>query len=182
MPPYLAIPHYHLSKLPVTTKVALTGFTLSLTAAILFVGLGVFAERTGYETRRVQANFAGDERVTKETGHKFPADQMGTAHSRRSIYDIIHPHSFMMPLIYFVLCHMMEMSYAARAVKVGVYSVSCVAMLVVIFAPLLVWTKIALAPVVVPGVVVMLALFLVMALLPTWQMWRGVNDPASQKH
>ena len=96
MPPYLAIPHFHLSKLPITTKVALTGFVLALLSAILFVGVAVFAERTEYKKSHVQANFAGDERVTRETGQKF--DKMISEPSRRSIYDIVHPHSFMMPL------------------------------------------------------------------------------------
>ncbi len=169
MPPYLSIPHFHLSKLPATTKVALTCFTLALVSAILFVVVAVFGERTDYEVKGVQANFAGDERVTRETGAKF--EKMHGEPSRRSIYDIIHPHSFMMPLIYFVLCHLMEMSYGPRWFKMGAYVAAFAAMMTVIFSPLLVWWKIALAPVVIPAVVVMGALFLTMAVLPAWQMW-----------
>jgi hypothetical protein len=179
VPPYLSIPHYHLSKLPVTTKVALTGFALSLASAVLFVGAAVYAERTGYETRRVQANFAGDERVTKETGHRF--DQMHAEPSRRAIYDIVHPHSFMMPLIFFVLTHMMEMSYAPRAAKLGLYVGSFLAMMLTIFAPLLVWTKISLAVVVTPAVGALMIAFLIMSVVPVWQMWFCGDRPKEAK-
>jgi hypothetical protein len=171
MPPYLAIPHYHLSKLPVTTKVALTCFSAALVAAILFVTLGVFMERTGFSPRRVKANFAGDERVTRETGDRFPAEEMYSEPSRRALYDVVHPHSFMMPLLYFVLCHMMEMSYGPRKVKLALYLVAFASMMVVTFAPLLVAWSIGLAPVVIVSVVAMSLTFGAMTVVPPWQMW-----------
>jgi hypothetical protein len=171
MPPYLAVPHFHLSKLPVTTKVALTGFALALLSAILFVAVAVFAERTHYSTTGVQANFAGDERVLRETGRKV--EGMYAEPSRRGIYDIVHPHSFMMPLIYFVLCHLMEMSHAPRAFKLGLYLIAFASMMTVIFAPLLVWSSLSLAPIVVPAVACMLGSFVFMILIPAWQMWWG---------
>ncbi|MFN3486966.1 MAG: hypothetical protein ACK44W_15985 [Planctomycetota bacterium] len=169
MPPYLSIPHYHLSRLPVTTKVALTGFSLSLLGAILFVTIAVFGERTGYEVRGVQANFAGDERVTRETG--AAVDHMVAEKSRRALYDIVHPHSFMIPLVYFVLCHLMEMTYAPRGFKIALYAGSFLAMALVTAAPLLVAWKLAFGWVVIPAVVGLGGAFLVMIVLPTWQMW-----------
>jgi hypothetical protein len=169
MPPYLATPYFHLSKLPITTKIALTCFSGALLSGILFVTLGVFMERTGFETRKVQANFAGDERVTRETGHRF--EGMHSEPSRRALYDIVHPHSFMMPLLYFVLCHMMEMSYAPRAVKIGLYLGAFASMMVVTSAPLLVAWSLGFAPLVTAAVVVMSATFAVMTAIPPWQMW-----------
>jgi hypothetical protein len=116
----MAIPHYHLSKLPITTKVALTGFSLATLAAIAFSVFAVFQERTEFESKGVKANFVGDERVTKETGERF--EKMYAEPSKRARYDVVHPHSFMMPLLYFVLTHMMEMSFGARNLKIGMYS------------------------------------------------------------
>lgn len=169
MPPYLSIPHYHLSRLPVTTKVALTGFSLSLLGAILFVTIAVFGERTGYEVRGVQANFAGDERVTRETG--ATVDRMVAEKPRRALYDIVHPHSFMIPLVYFVLCHLMEMTYAPRGFKIALYLGSFASMILVTAAPLLVAWKLAFGWMVIPAVVGLGASFLMMIVLPTWQMW-----------
>ncbi|HYE99748.1 MAG TPA: hypothetical protein VEJ18_12600 [Planctomycetota bacterium] len=169
MPPYMQIPHYHLSKLPATTKVALTGFSLATFAAILFSALGVYGERTGFETRRVQANFVGDERVAQETGEAMK--EMVAEKPKRHLYDIVHPHSFMMPLIYFVLTHMMEMSYARRGVKMGLYVAGFLSMTVVTFSPLLISWRIGAAPLLTASVIVMSGVFAIMTLVPPFQMW-----------
>lgn len=177
MPPYLAIPYFHLSKLPLTTKVALTGFSLAVQAAILFVAIAVFGERTDYETVKVKAHFGGSDRLAAEEGRimEVPYGEP----SRRAIYDIVHPHSFMMPLIYFVLCHLMEMTVAPKGLKVSLYLAGFAAMMAVVFGPLLVWSNLKLAFIMIPSVVVMAACFLVMLILPTWQMWFGGTKPAA---
>ena len=169
MPPYIQIPHYHLSKLPLTTKVALTGFSLGTVAAIAFSVFAVFAERTDLSSKGVKANFAGDERVTKETGEKF--EKMYAEPTRRALYDVVHPHSFMMPLLYFVLTHMMEMSFGTRNLKLGMYVAAFVSMMVVAFAPVLVAWKLSTAPLLIAAVVVMSLTFTYMAAVPAWQMW-----------
>ena len=169
MPPYMAIPHYHLSKLPITTKVALTGFSLATLAAIAFSVFAVFDERTDLSSKGVKANFAGDERVSKETGEKF--ERMYAEPTKRALYDVIHPHSFMMPLLYFVLTHLMEMSYGGRNLKLGMYGAAFLSMMLVVFAPLLVSWSLSMAPLVLAGVTVMSLTFTYMAVVPPWQMW-----------
>ena len=169
MPPYMQIPHYHLSKLPATTKVALTGFSLATLAAIAFSVFAVFAERTDLSAKGVKANFAGDERVTRETGEKF--ERMYAEPSKRALYDVVHPHSYMMPLLYFVLTHMMEMSYGSRGLKMGLYVSAFVSMMLTAFAPLLVAWKLSFAGLVIGAVSVMSLTFAYMAVVPAWQMW-----------
>lgn len=170
MPPYLSIPHYHLSKLPVTTKVALTCFTLTLTAAMAFVAFAVYAERTGYRTQGAKLNYLGDEKV-REMGEAVDEKVMVQAKSKRELYDIVHPHSFLMPVIYFILCHLFEMSFAPRWLKIGIYVLAAVSMMAVIFAPVLIAAAPAFAALLAPAVVVMLLAFAGMALSPTIQMW-----------
>jgi hypothetical protein len=177
MPPYLSIPHYHLSKLPITTKIALTGFTLLLLFAIGFVVFSYFPERTKFTTEGVKDNFAGNE-WRQERGEVV--EQERAKPSERQIYDIVHPHSFMMAVIYFILCHMMEMCYAPRWLKIGLYVVAFVSLAAVLVAPLLVWNKLAWAPIVAPSVVVLMATFAVMAITPTVQMW--VVGPRTTDH
>lgn len=169
MPPYMQIPHYHLSKLPATTKVALTGFSLATLVAIGFSVFAVFAERTDLGSKGVKANFAGDERVSKEEGTKF--EKMYAEPSKRALYDVVHPHSYMIPLLYFVLTHMMEMSYGSRGLKMGLYVSAFVSMMLVVFAPLMVSWKLGTAPLVIGGVSVMSLTFAYMAAVPCWQMW-----------
>jgi len=170
MPPYLSIPHYHLSKLPVTTKVALSCFTVTLVAAMAFVAFAVYAERTGYSSRGAKLNILGDEKV-REMGEPLGDKVMVQGKSKRELYDIVHPHSFLMPVIYFILCHLFEMSFAPKWLKIGLYVISAASMVAVIFAPVLIAAAPAFAGLLAPAVVVMLLSFAGMAVSPTVQMW-----------
>ncbi len=171
MPPYLSMPYFQLSKLPLTTKVALTGFYLALLTAIAFATFGVFAERTHWKSSEVQANWAGDERA-RAAGATLDEKRMVAEPSRRSIYDIVHPHSFMMPLIYFVLVHLMEMSIAPRGFKIGLYIAGFVAMMLTILAPVLVWSNLSMATIVPPVVALWMGSSAIMIAVPAWQMWQ----------
>lgn len=178
MPPYLAIPHFHLSKLPVTTKVALTVFTLSLLAGLAFVAFAVFESHSGYTTQGVQINYAGSERYAKETGDI--QDRMVAEKSKDEVHDfVVHPHSFTIPIVFFILCHLMEMCFAPRRLKLLLYLASGVAMLAVIFTPALVLVSLPAAVILVPAAVALFVSFAVMAILPTWQMW-FMTAPASE--
>jgi hypothetical protein len=174
MPPYLSKPHYHLSRLPLTTKIALTFFQITLLAAIAFVVFAVFEERTHFSTEGVKVNYGGSERVAAETG-EIP-DVFAAEKSTREIYDIIHPHSFMIPIIFFILCHMMEMTSADFRLKVSLYVLSGISMLAAIFAPLLIHTNLSAAVILVPSVTVLMGAFAIMCILPLLHMWRG--EPA----
>ncbi len=170
MPPYFAPPHFPLNRLPVTTKVALTVFCTCMLAGLLFVGIAVFGHITGYTTRGVQLNYAGSDAVFEATGETQETDVQGKVD--REINElIIHPHSFMMPLIFFVLCHMMEMTAAAKWLKLSVYIGSGVSMLAVIFVPALILSNLWIAVLLVPAVVVLMISFGIMTVLPPWQMW-----------
>jgi hypothetical protein len=168
MPPYLSIPHYHLSKLPITTKIALTCFSLLLLFAMGFVLLSYYPERTKFTTDGAKDNFAGNE-WRQERGEIV--DQERAKPTERQIYDIIHPHSFMMAIVYFILCHMMEMCYAPKFVKIGLYLTAFLSLATVLLAPLLIWNRLSWAPIVAPAIIVMMGSFVLMTLSPVIQMW-----------
>jgi hypothetical protein len=178
MPPYLASPHFHLSRLPVTTKWALTFFDLSLLAALVFVGVAVFAERTGYTRQGVEVNVVGTDHL-QEKG--VVVDQEVAAKTKRQLYDIVHPHSFLMPVIFFILCHLMEMAYAPKGLKIALYVGSGASMILVTFAPLLIRASLGFAVLLVPATVILLVSFTVMIVAPAVQMWfpRGRSVPGS---
>lgn len=180
MPPYLAIPHFHLSKLPITTKAALTVFLLALLGGEIFVAVAVFAELTGCTARGVKLNYRGSEEVARETG-EIPKE-FAAGKTRREVYDfVVHPHSFVMPLIYFVLCHLMEMTHGARGWKLAVYILTGAAMLAVVFAPVLLLRTMGAAALLVAGVVVLLPGFFVMTIVPAFQMWRAPTPRSDAK-
>ena len=53
----------------------------------------------------------------------------------------------------------------------GLYLSGFVAMMLVIFAPILVWWNLSTALVVIPAVVVLGLTFCIMVIVPPWQMW-----------
>jgi len=192
MPPYLAIPYFHLSKLPLTTKLALTGFYLSILTGLGFVAVAYFPKVLEPE-REASKNFLKKDVGIVENVHKhFDPTQIdreameragATAEEiekqvadqrkgqQRKAYDIIHPHSFLMPVVYFILCHLMEMTTLHRGARIGLYSVSFAGMMLVTFAPLTVPAMPWLAAPTFLGLYLMLACFATMALAPMIHMW-----------
>lgn len=170
MPPYLAAPNYHLSRLPVTTKWALTVFYAMVLAALVFAAVPLFGERTGYTRRGVEVNVAGTDHL-QDRGEIVEREVAGK--TTRQIYDIVHPHSFLMPVIFFILCHLMEMSYAPKAAKIALYLAAGAATLLVTFAPLLIHASLKFAIVLIPAVVTLVLTYATMIFVPAVQMWRS---------
>lgn len=192
MPPYLSMPYFHLSKLPMTTKVMLTGFYAALAAAIVFVGITYFPylmqgqrestkSATGEDVHNVRAmrdHFAPHE-ITRRRMKALQAtpEQIEEAvrdeqkNSLRKAYDIIHPHSFLMPAIFFILGHLLEMTAVPRWLKIVLYVAGFVSLMTTVFAPLIVFTWPVLAPVCFGLLYVMLGSFLGMIVLASVHMW-----------
>jgi hypothetical protein len=180
MPPYLAPPYFSLSRLPVTTKIGLTCFSLMILGALAFSGFVIFNERTGFKTDRTHANFTGPEALSQERQDQlFKESRLPGEKSDRMRYDIIHPHSFLMPILFFILIHLMEMSRAPRALKILIYLTAFLSTVLVIAAPWLVAQGGAWAPVMIAAVVGQLGTYAVMVVVPTAQMWFGSDQAIS---
>lgn len=192
MPPYLAVPYFHLGKLPFTTKLALTGFAAGILSGLVFVAIVYFPKvlEPAREASRnflkrdvgtfgaMRPHFAPHEidREVMEKGGESPEEiekhvREQKEGQKRKAYDIIHPHSFLMPVVYFILCHLMEMTTVARAVRIGLYSAGFAGMMATIFAPLTVLHMPSLA---VPTFLLlygMVVCFAAMTVMPVLQMW-----------
>ncbi len=173
MPPYLAAPHFHLSRLPVSTKIALTCFSLLLLFGMGLVALRLYPERTRFTTEGAKDNFGGNE-WRQERGEIV--EQERARPTERQIYDVLHPHSFMMAVIYFILCHLMEMCSAPKFVKIALYLIAFVSLVAVLLAPLLIWNRLSWAPLAGPAVATMTGSFAVMTVVPVLQMWCGRKE------
>lgn len=168
MPPYLAPPYFSLSRLPITTKIGLTCFYLMILGALAFTGFVVFEERTGYDADRAHENFRGNE-WRYEQGES-PAQPIAEK-SPRQRTDIIHPHSFLMPILFFILVHLMEMTRAPRGLKILLYVTAFASTVVVIAAPYLVYESRAWAGVLIAAAIGQLATYALMILAPMGEMW-----------
>lgn len=170
MPPYLAPPYFSLSRLPITTKVGLTCFYLMILGALAFTGFVVFAERTGYDADRAHDNFRGTD-WRWEAGQTPPIDVAEKTPRQR--HDIIHPHGFLMPILFFILVHLMEMTRVPRAAKIVLYVTAFAGTVVVIAAPWLAHASRAWAGVLVAAVIAQLSTYALMILAPMGEMWFG---------
>lgn len=173
MPPYLAPPYFSLARLPLTTKIGLTCFQAMILGALLFAAFGIFRERTRFHPERTHANYAGAEVLPPELQQPpLPARK-----SDRERMDIIHPHSFLMPILYFILLHLMEMTRAPRALKIALYVAGFAGTVGVILAP---WVAVEGGPAggaaVVASVVALLATYVLMIVIPMVEMWRGLPE------
>lgn len=174
MPPYLAQPYFHLSKLPLTTKLALTGFQVSVLAALTFSAIPIFEERTHFSPTEIRHNFAPGEVIEDESTHYYGQDRFPPAEkSDRQRYDIVHPHSFLMPILFFILCHLMEMTGAPRGLKVALYAAGFAGMMFVIFAPVTLHRWPALSVGMLPALLCLWVSFATMILVPAGSMWFG---------
>lgn len=189
MPPYFSNPYFSLSKLPATTKIVVTCFLLSLLSAVLFVGLTFYPQRAADEEEAVR-NFmkagAGSHTGLKADFGKHQimdvTDEMKAElreSAKRHAYMVVHPHSFLMPLVYFVLCHLCEMTSLAARFKTAVYIVSFLAMALSVFAPVLIWYSVSFAVLCHYSFYTMLAGFAVMIVCPLVQMWSPVPSAHS---
>lgn len=179
MPSYFAGPRVHLSNLPVTTKIGITGFVLAVLAGLAFSAYPLFADRTGFTARGVRENFVGvdfdsmsdAEQEAYLTRLREEGRPISAPKTPRQRADIVHPHSFMMPVLYFILIHLMEMTGTPRALRLGLYVVAFLAMAFATFAPILVPAVPGMAFLVVPAFGVLWGSFAVMGVVPTARMW-----------
>jgi hypothetical protein len=172
MPPYLAPPYFSLSRLPPTTKVGLSCFYVMILGALAFAAFGVFRERTQFDADRTHANFAGYEVLPREK----QTDPLPARLPARHRMDIIHPHSFLMPILFFILLHLMEMTRAPRGAKLSLYLAGFAGTVGVVLAPWLAYESRAGAVVTIAAVVAQLGSFGLMIVVPVVEMWGGSSE------
>ena len=187
MPPYLAIPYFHLSKLPISTKIALTCFYCALLAAFSLVAFYFFPIKTkGLSSTGTFENFAKEKQLVSshianlnEMLRKGEISQQeyeegireGDLRIAATIERVVHPHSLIMPVVFFILVHLFEMTSASLRFKATLYILSFIFMMFVIYSPLMVWLATPIVWAIVPAVFGMLICFSLIILFSLGQMW-----------
>lgn len=113
---YTLSPKLHLSRLPLPTRVVLTCFVVLIEAALL-VGAQKYRDRAEFTPTGAQHYFHGDgARGEGTTEPLLPgedeidgsvAPQQAPAKSARLLVDIVHPHLFTVPIVQFILLHLL---------------------------------------------------------------------------
>ncbi len=174
MTQYYKMPSFNLRGASFSTKVLLTCF-LVFTLAGYVVAMLYFHDRTGLEIEGMKRYYQGDE------------ERMVFAKSRAELIAITHPHAFSMPMLLFILCHLVALCRIPEWAKSTLYVLSFGSAACVLAGPWLTTYYSASNAwfLAISGWVLTLA-FLAITLLPMVEMWlprrageRIIPHPAS---
>ncbi len=111
MTQYYKMPSFNLRGASAGTKVLLTCFLLFVAAGYV-VAMLYFHDRTRLEIAGIERYYKGD-----EPAMVFPK-------SRAELIAITHPHAFSMPMLLFILCHLVALCRISERIKCTLYIAS----------------------------------------------------------
>jgi len=159
MSQYYKMPAFNLRHASLSTKILLTCFLL-FTLAGFTVALLYFHDRTQLEIEGIQRYYKGD-----EAAMVFPK-------TRSELIAITHPHAFSMPMLLFILCHLVALCRIPEWLKSTLYVASFLSAACVLAGP---WLTTYYSPanawfLAASGWVLTVS-FAAIALLPLIEMW-----------
>lgn len=125
---YTLSPKLHLSRLPLPTRVLLSAFVLTIEAALVVGGLK-YTDRAEFSPAGARAYWHGDDaraaageellpgEAEIESGIAAPAPQVRK--SRRYLVDVVHPHLFTVPIVLFILLHLLVLTRLSDRMKIA---------------------------------------------------------------
>lgn len=131
---YTLIPKMHLSRLPLPTKILLTCFVLSIDVG-LWVGSLKYTHRAEFSPSGATRYWAGDG-ASRDPGDALlpgedeiaepsPAGELRRAPSARKstrfLVDTVHPHLFTVPIVLFILLHLLILTRLPDAAKIALH-------------------------------------------------------------
>jgi len=118
---YTVILGMHLSKLPLPTRILLSLFVVSILVA-LWVGSLKYTQRAEFTPGGANRYWHGDE----SAGDGFDALERGVAplperKSTRYLLDVVHPHLFTVPIVLFILLHLLILTRLPDPLKIALH-------------------------------------------------------------
>lgn len=111
MSQYYKMPSFNLRGASLSTKILLTCF-LVFTFAGFSIAMLYFHDRTGLEIQGIERYYQGDE------------EKMIFAKTRTELIASTHPHAFSMPMLLFILCHLVALCRIPEWLKSTLYVAS----------------------------------------------------------
>jgi hypothetical protein len=93
--------------------------------------------------------------------------------TRRQLVDIVHPHLFTIPIILFILGHLLHLTRLPDALKLGVNATSFLAFFATFLTPLLVEDRDVLGPLLFVSGTALLASVAAQCGVTLWELWLG---------
>ena len=174
---YLTRQRLHLSRFHPLMKVLLSLYILSVAGAIWVAALK-YTDRAEWSNEGVALFVHGSENTDADPfGDPLAGTPDGTAEhegmSRRELIDIIHPHLFTVPIVLFILGHLLHLTRLPDALKLLVNVVAFLSFFATFLLPLVVRTDASLAPVMVVSGTAMMISFVALCVILLYETWIG---------
>ncbi len=174
---YLTRQRLHIARFHPLMKVLLSLYIVSVLAA-MWVATLKYTDRGEWSFGGVREFIAG----SADTSHDPFGDPMGGTEeglayaepkSRRELVDIVHPHLFSIPIVLFLLGHLVHLTGLRDGLKLAINVTAFGSFLVTFLLPFAVVTRPGLTPVLVVSGSVFVASCVVLCLVPFCSMWWG---------
>lgn len=191
---YTVIPNLHLSRLAVSTRVLLTLFVLSIDVG-LWVGSLKYTQRAEFTPTGAARYWHGDpdaaaadgrngdeilpgERTIEDRarGVPPPAERKST----RFLVDVVHPHLFTVPIVLFILLHLLLLTRLSETMKIAFHVHAFVSFAATFGLPFLVATNGGGATWFVIAGANLLASFVAVSAILLFETWRPVRAAADR--
>lgn len=179
---YLTRQRLHLSRFHLLMKVLLTLYVLSVAAGIWVASLK-YSDRAEWTPDGAGRYVAGEPNAGADPAGEDPfGDPFGGTPegrfvqermSRRQLVDIAHPHLFTVPLVLFVLGHLLHLTRLPDALKLTINVAAFVSFGVTFGAPFAVDDPSILGPLLYGAGWTMLVSFALLCLVLLWETWWG---------
>lgn len=165
MTQYYAYKRFRLDRAPKNTRILITCFYFMISLAVA-VGVINYKVRTHLSSEGTVAWYLGNEDAPGEvTELLFPKTTL-------QLLDVTHPHLFEQTLIVFVLCHFFGLTRVRDPWKRWIYVLSFSSVLLDVGTPWLIrFVSPGFAPVHLFGTGLLSVMFLVLILVPLYEMW-----------
>ena len=174
---FLTRQNLHIARFHPLMKVLLTLYIVSVLAALAVAALK-YTDRAEWSADGVERLVAGSGPAADDPfGDPFAGTGEGLVAepgmSRRELVDVVHPHLFSVPLVLFVLGHLLHLTGLRDGLKLAVNVTAFTSFLATFLLPFAVADHPALAPALYVSGCAMLASFLALCLVPLASMWWG---------
>lgn len=174
---FLTRQRLHLSLFHPLMKVLLSLYILSVAAGI-WVATLKYSDRATWSQPGLADYVSGA--AEPEHGDPFGDDPFAgldgddpVGLSRRQLVDIVHPHLFSIPLVLFVLGHLLHLTRLPDALKLTINVAAFGSFAATFGLPFLMLDDRALAPLLLASGWTMLISFALLCVIPLWETWFG---------
>lgn len=174
---YLTRQRLHLSRFHPLMKVLLSLYILSVAGGVWVAALK-YTDRAEWSVPGVAQYVHGSENTDADPfGDPLAGTPDGIAEheglSRRQLIDIVHPHLFTVPIVLFILGHLLHLTRLPDPLKLLVNGVAFLSFFATFLLPFVIRTDTALAPVMIVSGSAMMLSFAALCFIPLYETWIG---------